>query len=59
MIKLTNPMELSRCNTITVSTVKILCFLMSIQTEETKIRLLLSNQSDQGLHSYHSICTFV
>ena len=37
--------------TFTVSTVKILSVLADrpIQTEETKIRLLVSNRSDQGL----------
>ena len=46
---------------ITVSTGKILSFRAnrSIQTEETKIRLLLSNRSDQRLHSCHSVCAFV
>ena len=46
---------------VTYSIVKILNFWadMSIQTEETKIRLLLSNASNQGLHSGHSICAFV
>ena len=45
--------------TITVSTIKILSFQENrfIQTEETKIRLLLGNRSDQGLHSCNSICT--
>ena len=49
--------------TITLCIVMILSFrayrYMYIQTEETMIRLLLSNQSDQNLHSCHSICTFV
>ena len=43
--------------TITVSTVKILSFWAdrSLQTQETKIRLLLSNWSDQDLHNCYVI----
>ena len=44
----------------TVSAIKILSFqpYMSAQIDETNIRLLLINRSDQGLHICHSICAF-
>ena len=31
----------------------------AIQTDETKVKLLLSNHSDQDLHNCHSLCAFV
>ena len=45
-------------HTITMSTVEILSCQAerSVQIEETEIRLLISNHSDHGLHSCHSIC---
>ena len=45
-------------HTLTVSTVEILSFRAdkSLQTVKTKIRLLLRNRSDQGLHNCRFSC---